>query len=84
MESMNLLKTTDMPAQAVAPKAVCWRCESTDVALKFVGYRSAFCVKGCLEEHLHYEDVPQVECLCRACGLAWQDGSGEFAEMMVC
>jgi hypothetical protein len=57
----------------------CWKCGSTQVLIKFVGYERAECVVECPEQHEHFEDVAQHDLECRVCGLQWRDGSGESA-----
>jgi hypothetical protein len=63
-------------------KPVCWKCGSTNVHVAFREYRRAYCLRGCMEEHVHHEDVPAHDLRCRGCGHAWVDGSGDFAEMV--
>jgi hypothetical protein len=52
--------------------------------LKFVGYGPVECRGDCDNELPHQKDVQQVNCFCRACGLTWLDGTGEFSELMTC
>ena len=70
-----------MKREAQAPQ--CWRCRSTDVAVRYGGTATLECVQGCLEKHHHTRTVVQVNCRCRTCGNQWTDGSGDLVQQVL-
>lgn len=56
-------------------KVFCFRCGSSNVALSFAGYAPAHDTGTGKDVEL-----PQVGCVCRSCGNAWTDGSGDYVE----